>query len=73
MMNQKEAIASLVRIYTQEQSLAEEAKDIKDEAKESGLDPAIISAVAKAIVKNKVDDLKAKSGEILKAIEVSRS
>ncbi len=72
-MNQKEAIASLVRIYTQEQSLAEEAKDIKDEAKESGLDPAIISAVAKAIVKNKVDDLKAKSGEILKAIEVSRS
>lgn len=73
MMNQKEAIASLVRIYTQEQSLAEEAKEIKDEAKESGLDPAIISAVAKAIVKNKVDDLKAKSDEILKAIEVSRS
>jgi uncharacterized protein (UPF0335 family) len=72
-MNQKEAIEKLVRIYTQEQSLAEEAKDIKDEAKESGLDPAIVSAVAKAIVKNKVDELKAKSDEILKAIDISRS
>jgi len=72
-MNQKEAIASLVKLYTQEQSLAEEIKDIKDTAKESDLDPAIISAVAKAIVKNKVDDLKVKSDEILKAIEVSRS
>jgi uncharacterized protein (UPF0335 family) len=72
-MNQKEAISKLVRIYTQEQSLAEEAKDIKDEAKESGLDPAIVSAVAKAIVKNKVDELKAKSDEILKAIDISRS
>lgn len=72
-MNQKEAIAKLVRIYTEEQSLAEEAKEIKDEAKESGLDPAIISAVAKAIVKNKVDELKTKSDEILKAIDISRS
>jgi uncharacterized protein (UPF0335 family) len=72
-MNQKEAISKLVRIYTQEQSLAEEAKDIKDQAKESGLDPAIVSAVAKAIVKNKVDELKAKSDEILKAIDISRS
>jgi len=72
-MNQKEAISKLVRIYTQEQSLAEEAKEIKDEAKESGLDPAIVSAVAKAIVKNKVDELKAKSDEILKAIDISRS
>lgn len=72
-MNQKEAIASLVKLYSQEQSLAEEIKDIKDAAKESDLDPAIISAVAKAIVKNKVDDLKVKSDEILKAIEVSRS
>jgi uncharacterized protein (UPF0335 family) len=72
-MNQKEAIAKLVRIYTEEQSLAEEAKEIKDEAKESGLDPAIVSGVAKAIVKNKVDELKAKSDEILKAIDISRS
>jgi uncharacterized protein (UPF0335 family) len=72
-MNQKETIAALVRVYTQEQSLAEEAKEIKDSAKEAGLDAGIISAVAKAIVKNKVDELKEKSDEILKAIEVARS
>jgi uncharacterized protein (UPF0335 family) len=72
-MNQKEAIAKLVRIYTEEQSLAEEAKEVKDSAKEAGLDASIISAVAKAIVKNKVDELKEKSDEILKAIEVARS
>jgi hypothetical protein len=72
-MNQKEAIAKLVRLYTQEQSLAEEIKEVKDEAKESDLDASIISAVAKAIVKGKVDELKEKSDEIIKAIEVSRS
>lgn len=72
-MNQKEVIAKLVRIYTEEQSLAEEAKEIKDSAKEAGLDASILSAVAKAIVKGKVDELKEKSDEILKAIEVARS
>jgi len=72
-MNQKEAIAKLVRIYTEEQSLAEEVKEIKDSAKEAGLDASILSAVAKAIVKGKVDELKEKSDEILKAIEVARS
>jgi len=72
-MNQKDAIAALVRLYTLEQSLAEEIKEVKDNAKEVGIDPSIISAVAKAIVKDKVDDLKAKSDEIIKAIEVSRS
>ena len=72
-MNTKETISSLVKLYMAEQSLAEEIKDIKDVAKDSGLDPAILSAVAKAIAKNKVDDLIFKSDEILKAIEISRS
>jgi uncharacterized protein (UPF0335 family) len=72
-MQSKEAIAKLVRLYTEEQSLAEDVKAVKDEAKDSGLDPAILSAVAKAIVKNKVDDLIAKSNEVLKAIDISRS
>jgi uncharacterized protein (UPF0335 family) len=72
-MQSKEAIAKLVRLYTEEQSLSEDIKAVKDEAKESGLDPAILSAVAKAIVKNKVDDLIAKSNEVLKAIDISRS
>jgi uncharacterized protein (UPF0335 family) len=72
-MNKKEAIAKLVRLYTEEQSLSESIKEIKDEAKESGLNPAILSAVAKAIVNNKVDDLKQKSDEIIETIELSRS
>jgi uncharacterized protein (UPF0335 family) len=72
-MQSKEAIAKLVRLYTQEQSLAEDVKEVKDQAKASGLDPAILSSVAKAIVKNKVDELIAKSNEVLKAIDISRS
>ncbi len=72
-MQKKEAIAKLVRLYSEEQSLAEQIKEIKTEAKESGLEPAILSAVAKAIVSNKVDDLKKKSNEIIETIDVARS
>jgi uncharacterized protein (UPF0335 family) len=72
-MQAKEVIAKLVRLYTEEESIAEQVKDIKSEAKESGLDPAILSAVAKAVVKNKVDDLKDKSNATLAAIDIARS
>lgn len=72
-MQKKEAIAKLVRLYSEEQSLAEQIKEVKTEAKESGLEPAILSAVAKAIVSNKVDDLKKKSNEIIETIDVARS
>lgn len=72
-MNQREALAKLVRLYTTENELSEQIKDVKTEAKDSGLNPAILSAVAKAIVNNKVDDLKAKSTETLDTIELSRS
>jgi uncharacterized protein (UPF0335 family) len=72
-MDKKTAIAKLVRLYSEEQSLAEQIKEIKTEAKESGLEPAILSAVAKAIVTNKVDELKKKSDEILETINVARS
>lgn len=72
-MQPKEVIAKLVRLYTEEESIAEQVKEIKNEAKESGLDPAILSAVAKAVVKNKVDDLKEKSNATLAAIDIARS
>ena len=72
-MDKKSAIAKLVRLYSEEQSLAEQIKEVKTEAKESGLEPAILSAVAKAIVTNKVDELKKKSDEILETINVARS
>lgn len=73
MSTEKEFISKLSAIYMQEESLAEEAKEIKSDAKEAGFDPVILSAVAKAIVKNKVDDLKEKSEATVRLIQVSRS
>jgi len=72
-MQAKEAISKLVRILTEIDSLNEGLKEVKDEAKESGLNVAVLAAVAKAIVSNKVDELKTKSDETLEAIEVARS
>ena len=72
-MNQKEIISKLVKIYTQEESLAEEAKEIKVAAKEAGFDAAVLSSIAKAIVKNAVDKLIEKSELTLSSIEISRS
>lgn len=71
-MNSKDAIAKLVKLYTQEQSLGEEIKEIKDEAKAAGLDVGAISSVAKAIANGKVDTLLAKSESILDTIKISR-
>ena len=72
-MSQKEIIAKLVRQYIQIQSIEEEVKEIKAEAKTLGINPSIVSQVAKAIANNKVDELKQKSEETMEAIEESRS
>lgn len=72
-MSQKEIIAKLVRQYIQIQSIDEEIKEIKAEAKAQGLNVSILSNVAKAIANNKVDELKQKSEEVLEIIEESRS
>jgi len=72
-MQAKEAIAKFVKILTEIDSLNEDLKSIKDEAKESGLNVAVLTAVSKAIVGNKVDELKEKSNETLDAIELARS
>ena len=72
-MNAKEAIGKMVKILTEIDSLNEDLKEIKDEAKASELNVAVLSAVAKAIVGNKVDELKTKSNDVLDAIEVARS
>jgi len=72
-MSQKEIIAKLVRQYIQIQSIEEEVKEIKAEAKALGINPSIVSQVAKAIANNKVDELKQKSEETMEAIEESRS
>jgi len=73
MSTQKEFIAQLVKHFTHIESINEEVKDIKDSIKEAGFDPAILSAVAKAIVKNDVESLLAKSNDIIDAVELARS
>jgi len=72
-MKAKDAISKMVKVLTEIDSLNEELKEIKDEAKESGLNVAVLAAVAKAVVSNKVDELLVKSNETLDAIEVARS
>ena len=72
-MQIKEQIAKLVRLYMQEQSLAEEVKEVKDAIKAGGGNAAIAAAVAKAIAGNKVDDLKSKAEETVDLIALSRS
>ena len=72
-MQAKEFINQAVKILTQVDSLNEELKYLKDDAKESGLDVASLVAVAKAVVSNKIDDLLAKSEKTLEAIEIARS
>ena len=72
-MSQKEIIAKLVRQYIQIQSIEEEVKEIKAEAKALGINPSIVSQVAKAIANNKVDELKDKSEQTMEAINESRS
>lgn len=72
-MTPKEAISKLVKVYMEEESLKETIKDLKQDIKESGLNPVVLSTVAKSVVANKIEDLVEKSEETLAAIEVSRS
>ena len=72
-MQPKEAIARFVSVMTEIETLNEDLKAIKEEAKESGLNVAVLAAVAKAIVTNKVDELKEKSADMIDAIDLSRS
>lgn len=72
-MQEKEAIAKFVKLFTEEESLKEEIKGVADDAKESGLDVSALKAVAKAIVSNKVDELKEKSENLIRLTTVARS
>lgn len=68
----KNFIAELVKLYMQTQSLSEQEKSIKDEIKSSGGNPAVVSAVAKAIVNDKITELKERSEVTLNLIDLSR-
>ncbi len=73
MATEQGIIAELTKWYMQEESIAESVKEVKDKAKEAGFDVAVLSAVAKAIVKNKVDDLKKKAEATVHMIEIARA
>ena len=70
---ERSTISKFVRIFTEEESLKEGIKELADEAKDAGLNVAVLKAVAKAIVANKVDELIEKSEVTLKLVEISRS
>ena len=73
MSTEKDYIAKLTNLFMQEESISEEVKELKTEIKDAGFDAVGLAAVAKAIVKNKVDDLREKSEAVVRLIEVSRS
>ena len=57
-MTNNDVIDDLVSIYIQQDSLAEQAKELVAEAKKAGLDHKTLVAIAKAKAKDKLEDLK---------------
>jgi uncharacterized coiled-coil DUF342 family protein len=72
-MQAREYIGKAVKILTEIDSLNEQLKDLKAEAKESELDVMALTAAAKAIVSGKTDELIEKSEAIIEAVNLARS
>jgi uncharacterized protein (UPF0335 family) len=62
-------IDKLVPIYTEIETLTEDAKEILKDAKESGMDSAMLSKVAKAKVSMKLGELTEKTEKLLELID----
>ncbi len=72
-MKLKEQIAQLTRIYSQTDSLNEEAGEIAKEIKASGHDSASAVALARAMAKGTVDKAVEKSESFLNTVQIARS
>ena len=72
-MQAKEFIAKAVKLLTEIDSLNEQLKDLKTDAKESELDVAALTAAAKAIVQAKCDEVIEKNTAVIDAINLARS
>lgn len=72
-MQSKEFISQAVKVLIEIESQNEILKELKDNAKEQGLDVSSLITVAKAVVSNKVDQLISKSETTLEIIEQYRS
>ena len=70
MSKEKNYIDQFVKLFMEEESLKEQIKDVADKAKEDELNVQGLKVVAKAIVANKVDELKEKSEAIIRLTEL---
>lgn len=71
--SQKDIVNRLVRLYSEQDSLNEQIKEVKDESKAIGYKSALLARVAKAIVKAKTTELLEQSEEIQEIIEEVRN
>ena len=72
-MSIKNQIDALVKLFTAQQSLDEQIKEVKEQIKASGQNPVVAASVAKSIVNGKVSELQEKAEATVELIEVSRS
>lgn len=52
-----EIVEAMKRLYVEIQSITEDLTALKDEAKERGMDAALMAKVAKALADNKLEDI----------------
>lgn len=71
--SQKDIVNRLVRLYSEQDSINEQIKEIKDEAKAIGYKQGLLARVAKAMAAAKASELLAQSEEIQEIIEEVRS
>lgn len=72
-MQSKEFISQAVKVLIEIESQNEILKELKENAKEQGLDVSSLITVAKAVVSDTVDQLISKSETTLEIIEQYRS
>ena len=70
--SQKDIVSRLVRLYSEQDSLNEQIKEVKDEAKAIGYKQGLLARVAKAMANAKASELLAQSEEIQEIIEEVR-
>jgi uncharacterized protein (UPF0335 family) len=72
-MTNKEFVNAVVKLLIEIDSLNDQLKQIKSEAKEQGLDVTALSTVAKAMAFAKTDELVEKSENIIDLVAEIRS
>lgn len=71
-MNKREAIAKLQKLFMELESVNEQIKELKSELKESGFNVGVLAIVAKAMAVGKGTELLEKSEETVETINEIR-